>query len=235
MRGSTRVGDESGIRVLAERIVAAAAGAGREASEVGVVAVTKTRAPGEIMAAVAAAEQAGVRIVALGENRVQEALRKQPDLSELALPWHFIGRLQTNKVKDAAGHFALVHSFDRADLIVPFQKWALGVPVLIEVNVAGEATKAGVTPGAAAQLLDDCQAAGLEVRGLMTMAPQDCASAAVRVFADLYELRERLRGSSGLPLVELSMGMTDDFESAIAAGATLIRIGRALFGERSLT
>lgn len=216
------------------RIATACAACGRDPMGVGVVVVTKTRTPEEIRSVCDAAHTAGLRVVGFGENRVQEALAKQAAMHDIPLPrWQLVGRLQTNKVKYVSGRFSLVHAFDRVDLIEPYAARAASTPVLLQVNLSGEVTKAGVSASEAPRLLAACVRAGLEVRGFMTMAPEGDLDAAGRVFADLARLRNELRGEFGLPLGELSMGMSDDFDVAIHYGATLVRLGRVLFGERT--
>lgn len=195
------------------------------------VAVTKTHPAATVRAAV----QAGLADV--GENRVQEALEKQDQLPGLAVRWHLIGTLQRNKARHAAGRFALVHSVDRADLA---EELARRVPaggrqaVLLQVNCSGEAQKGGVTPDELPGLLAQVHALpALEVRGLMTMAAFDASEAALRrSFGLLRSMRDRWVGE--VPgLVELSMGMSGDFGIAVEEGATMVRIGSALFGERA--
>lgn len=188
----------------------------------------------------AAAARAGV--VELGENRVQEAREKIPCVRELvgegAVTWHLVGHLQRNKARWAVQLFTWVHSVDSPELAHELSRRATSagrtVEVLVEVNVAGEATKYGTTPERAAELVELAAVLpGLRVRGLMTVAPQAPDPEEVRwVFRALRELRDRIRVGHGLELPELSMGMTDDFEVAVEEGATLVRLGRALFGER---
>jgi hypothetical protein len=169
-----------------------------------------------------------------GENRVQEAQAKLPLLADLSPrpTWHMVGHLQTNKVKTALGLFDIIHSVDSLHLAEAISRRApqsVRVPVLLEVNVAGEAAKYGFS---AEELPAQAEAIrrlpGLDVRGLMTVAPMTESPEQVRpVF-------RRLRGlAESLGLRELSMGMTDDFEVAVEEGATIVRIGRAIFGERS--
>lgn len=179
--------------------------------------------------AVAAAYAAGQRD--FGENRVQEAAAKILALAAQGVRprWHLVGHLQTNKVKTALGLFAIIHSVDSVRLAEAISRRASGpVPILIEVNVAHEASKFGFSP-------DDVEAAlksitvlpHLDVQGLMTVAPQVDDPEAVRpIFRQLRTLRDRLG------LRELSMGMTDDFEVAVEEGATMVRVGRAIFGPR---
>ena len=207
------------------RIAAACARAARDPRGVTLVAVSKTFPP----AAIAEAYRAGLRH--FGENRVQEAQEKAPQVSALgATPvWHLIGHLQTNKARAAAGLFAIIHSVDSVRNAEALSRYAQGtLPVFLEVNVAGEANKSGVAPEDARSLWKAVQGlAHIPVLGLMTVAPLAADPEAVRpVFRRLRELRD------DLGLAGLSMGMTDDFEVAIEEGATHVRIGRAIFGAR---
>jgi pyridoxal phosphate enzyme (YggS family) len=210
-----------------ERIAAACGRAGRSPDEVTLVAVTKGFPP----EAVREAHAAGVR--QFGENRVQEAQTKLPTLENLSPrpTWHMIGHLQTNKVKTAVGLFDIIQSVDSLHLAQAIERRAprsTRVPVFLEVNVAGEASKQGVAPDELSRLVAATRALpGLDVRGLMTIAPLvDDPEQARPVFRRLRELAEPLG------LKELSMGMTDDFEVAVEEGATVVRVGRAIFGER---
>jgi pyridoxal phosphate enzyme (YggS family) len=195
-----------------------------------VVAVTK----GHGHEAVEAAWRAGVADV--GENRVQEALAKQ-DALELPVRWHLIGHLQTNKAKHVPEHFVMVHSLDSARVAQALSRAAeqrqARVRALLQVNVAGEAQKSGCDPAAAGALLAECATlAGLDVTGLMTMAPfTDDERVQRRVFGALRRLRDGL-ATPARPLPDLSMGMSGDFRAAVAEGATLLRLGTVLFGER---
>ena len=174
---------------------------------------------------------------AFGENYVQEALAKQRELSDLALEWHLIGPLQSNKCREVASHFDWLQSLDRDKLIEPLSRFrpAERAPlnVLIQVNIDAEASKSGCAPDAVPALADAVAAAPrLRLRGLMAI-PRPSPDAAVRgaAFARMHALFEATR--SRHPGVDtLSLGMSDDFEQAIAAGATLVRIGTALFGAR---
>ena len=208
------------------RIAAACLRGGRSPEDVTLVAVVKGFPPAAVREAVAA----GVRH--LGENRVQEAAARRPPLDDLPpdVVWHMVGHLQTNKVATALNLFDIIQSVDSLHLAQAVSGRAhIDVPVFLEVNVAGEATKYGFAP-------DDLPAAAeaiarlphIEVRGLMTVAPLLADQQQARpVFRRLREL------GRALGLHELSMGMTDDFEVAVEEGATLVRIGRAIFGERS--
>ena len=196
-----------------------------------IVAVTKTHG----VEAVRAAFAAGLRDV--GENRVQEALQKQDQAAEVPVEWHLIGTLQRNKARHAAGRFALIHSVDRADLAAELDR---RVPngrrqaVLVQVNCSGEAQKGGVAPESLPELLEHIRGlARIELRGLMTMsALSDDAGEQRRAFRQLRELRDT-EERSGQVLPELSMGMSGDFAAAVEEGATMIRLGTVLFGERN--
>jgi pyridoxal phosphate enzyme (YggS family) len=228
---------------LNERITAAAARAGREPEEITLVAVTKTVPPEWI----ALAWEAGLR--QFGENRVQEAESKVLWSREksLGLTWHMVGHLQRNKVKKAIQLFDLVQSVDSLRLAQEISKRcsdsAVSMPVLLEVNVSGEASKYGFPAheGGGAQMEDFLGAVqqiialpSLEPRGLMTVAPFGAPEQTLRsCFARVRSLLDRLhREFPDQPWRHLSMGMTDDFEIAIEEGATIVRVGRAIFGER---
>ena len=207
-----------------ERIAAAAARAGRPSAGITLVAVSKTAGPGMLRAAY----EVGHRD--FGENRAALFATRAA-----ALPgdvrWHFVGRLQGNKVRQVRPVAHLLHSLDRADLAGYWVKGpGLPPPVLVQVNLAGEPGKAGVLPQEAEGLVAAAVGLGLEVRGLMTIPPLPGRPADSRpCFRDLAILGERLaRRWPGL--TELSMGMTDDFEVAVEEGATLLRVGRAIFG-----
>lgn len=215
------------------------------AHQVRIVAVTKTHGPAAVRAAVAAG------ILDVGENRVQEALAKQGLCEGIAALWHLIGSLQRNKAKHAVGRFALIHSVDSLDLAVELNRRVLadrdrliadshrlsaadGQPILVEVNCSGEAQKGGVPPEALPPLLDAIRnLKGLELRGLMTMAALTGDDRIQRAtFGRLRRLRDGMR-SGGHPVSELSMGMSGDYTVAVEEGATMIRLGTLLFGERS--
>ena len=225
-----------------ERVAAACARAGRSTDEVRIVAVTK-RIP---LPLVVASCQAGQWD--LGENRIQDAVRRAAELPPLlaaadldssAVRWHFIGHLQRNKASKAVGSYALLHAVDSARLVERLESLAaasgLLERILVEVNLTREQQKYGVFPEAAAELIASCASCEhLEPRGLMTMARYGADPGELRhTFAALRRLPDACRTSCGLPLPELSMGMTGDFEAAIAEGATIIRIGTAIFGPRS--
>jgi pyridoxal phosphate enzyme (YggS family) len=198
-----------------------------------IVAVTK----GHGLDAVRAALAAG--LPDLGENRVQEGREKIAGLGEESARWHLIGHLQTNKAKLVPGAFAMVHSVDSVRVAEALDRAvARGVgvgrlEVLLQVSVAGEEQKSGCSPVEAPSIAAAAAALpGLELRGLMTMAPYtDDERVQRRVFASLRRIREELE-AQGLALPELSMGMSGDFRAAVAEGATLLRLGTVLFGER---
>jgi pyridoxal phosphate enzyme (YggS family) len=219
-------------RVVLERIDVAAARAGRDPGGVRIVAVTKTVPPERIRAAVAA----GFEL--LGENRVQEAQSKAGQVDGAG--WHLIGPLQSNKARRAVEIFEIIQSVDSLDLARRLDRLAAELrpgrplPVLLQVNVAGDATKAGYAPASVERDLPAIlELPALQVEGLMTIGPLvSDAEAARPTFAALRELAQRLRAGEGRLGFELSMGMTDDFEVAVEEGATLVRIGRAIFGDR---
>jgi PLP dependent protein len=217
------------LTIVQARIGAAAYKVGRDASSIRLVLASKTQ-PSD---AIRAAAEAGA--VDFGENYVQEAIAKRAELADLSeIRWHLIGHLQTNKAKTAAGAFALIHSVDSvrlADALARAQP-SPRLHALIEVNLGGEASKTGVAPDGVAAILEAAREK-IEIDGLMTIPPPAPRAEAARpYFARLREMRDRLATESGYALSELSMGMTDDFEVAIEEGATIVRIGRAVFGER---
>ena len=197
-----------------------------------IVAVTKTHGPEAVRAAALA------DIEAIGENRIQEALSKQDALPDVDVEWHFIGRLQRNKVRRAIGRFGWIHSVDRAALAQELERRiAPEAPrqrILVEVNCSGEPQKGGVEPDELVALLDTVAECGrLELRGLMTMAEYTTDQQVQReTFRLLRTLRERA-ASAGHTVPELSMGMSGDYTVAVEEGATMIRLGTLLFGGRS--
>jgi pyridoxal phosphate enzyme (YggS family) len=222
---------ESGIEEVRVRMADACKRAGRAVEEVKLVAVSKRKGP-EAVRAVAAS---GVDI--FGESRVQEARQKIP-LCPGGLTWHMIGHVQRNKARDVARLFNLVHSVDSVRLLEALDGAAAEegkvLPVFLEVNVSGEGSKFGLPPEEVPAALERCTALmNLDVAGVMTIPPfaPDPEDARVH-FARLRELRDAWRASSGFPLDELSMGMSHDFEVAIEEGATWVRLGTILFGER---
>ena len=168
---------------------------------------------------------------------MQEAKAKIPLVSSRAR-WHMIGHLQTNKARDAVALFELIHSVDSAKLAAELDKWAGRAgktqPILLEINVSGEASKSGLKPEDLAATLEQINALPrIEIRGLMTMAPfAEDAEKARPHFRRLRELRDEMENRFGVRLPELSMGMSHDFEAAVEEGATMVRIGTAIFGER---
>ena len=230
------------IQRMHERIAKACARSGRDPGEVTLVAVTKQQPVEAMLAAVAAGLQQ------LGENRVEEAVVKIPQVAAAAtqqVTWHMVGHIQSRKAKQVVPLFDLVQSVDSLRLAQRLSRLAQergrDLPVLLEINVSGEASKYGLSgynwqkdEMVRQQLWQEVSAIlalpGLEARGLMTMAPFGAEERVIRhIFADMSALRESL--DANLP--ELSMGMTDDFPIAIEEGATMIRVGRAIFGERN--
>jgi pyridoxal phosphate enzyme (YggS family) len=218
---------------IMERIENAAVKAGRDPKSVRLVAVTKTK-PAD---AVIEAARAGQRI--FGENYVQE-LTAKASMVEEPIEWHFIGTLQSNKVKYIAGLVTLIHSVDRLSLAMEIDKqWGkLGqvCDILVEVNVSGEKTKAGTKTAEALKLIEDiAELPHLSIKGLMTMPPFfDDPEGARPYFRELRELAGKIAAMKipGVEMKELSMGMSGDFETAIEEGATLVRVGSAIFGSR---
>jgi len=216
------------------RIEAATARSGRPAGAVTLIGVTKTVAAETMQAAVAAG------LADLGENRVQEAQGKIPVVGRARVRWHFIGHLQRNKAGRAVELFDRVHSVDDAEVAEALSRHAAAagrtLPVLVEVNVSGEASKFGVAPGALAALLERVAALpGLALDGLMTVGPLvETAEAARPGFARLRGLRDEAERRLGRRLPELSMGMSGDFEVAVEEGSTMVRVGGAIFGPRAV-
>ena len=213
------------------RIEGACARAGREPRSVTLVAVTKSHPPEVVN------EAATLGLTLFGENKVQEAKAKIP-LCSGKVRWHMIGHLQTNKCRDAVELFEMIQSIDSLRLAEEINKRAeqaaKRIPILLEVNIAGEAQKFGYRPE---QLLAELgqinSLSRLELQGLMTVPPWTSEPEKVRpVFRRLKQLKEQCEQVLGAPLPHLSMGMTGDFEVAIEEGATMIRIGTALFGPR---
>jgi hypothetical protein len=210
-------------------VAAACERANRPASEVTIVAVSKTHP------AAAVREAAAAGALDFGENYAQELAAKQGELAGLAVRWHYIGRLQRNKAKLVAGKVALVHAVDSEELAQELGKRAASLqPILLAVNLGGEATKGGITGDAASTLAARLAAVpNVRLDGLMTMPPPSEDPEASRpVFEALRALRDRLAGELGRALPVLSMGMSGDYEVAIACGATHVRVGTAIFGER---
>ncbi|MDO8848532.1 MAG: YggS family pyridoxal phosphate-dependent enzyme [Coriobacteriia bacterium] len=211
------------------RVCDAADAVGRDADDITIVAVAKTVGPPEVRDAIAAG------VTDFGENRVQEFEAKHGLFPQAR--WHFIGTLQSNKVQHVVGKAFLIHSVDSLKLLERIDRvaGALGVvqPVLLEMNVSREASKHGMDPGEAEELVRaSLELPGVAVRGLMTIAPYARPESVRWVFRDLHDLFESLSAMrfNGVELTELSMGMTNDFGVAIEEGATIVRIGRAIFG-----
>jgi len=219
------------IREVRERIARAAAAAGRSADSVTLLAIGKAQPP-ELLAAAAACGLGD-----FGESYLQEALAKIAALQDRRLTWHFVGRVQANKTHPIAEHFAWVHAVDRLKIAErlsaqrPPARGALNV--CLQVNVAGEARKGGVAPEELPALVASvAQLPRIALRGLMCIPPQETDPVRQRVwFAKLRALRDELNAADG-HLDTLSMGMSGDFEAAIAEGATIVRLGTALFGSR---
>lgn len=230
---STHAALERRIGEMNNTVAESAIAADRNSDSITLIAVSKTFSREDVDAAY----HAGLRH--FGENRVQEAQVKfeQPLPNDAVL--HLVGNLQSNKAKHVPGLFSTVDSVDRLSIVRALDKAASGrqatLDVLIQVNVAGEAQKTGCRPDEALEILQAVeQSSALSSRGLMTIAPIDATGDALRrVFRDLRELREQLKSEiPGCDLIELSMGMSGDFHDAIAEGATQIRLGRAIFGDR---
>jgi pyridoxal phosphate enzyme (YggS family) len=216
-----------------EEIRAAALAAGRDPGEVRLVAVSKTRPAADVIEAFRAGQ------IIFGENYVQELRTKASEVKE-PVAWHFIGSLQSNKVRQIAGLVSMIHSVDRLSLAEEISRqWgrlSLTCDLLVQVNISGEVTKSGTTAEDALQLVRDiARLPNLRIRGLMTMPPFfDDPEASRPYFAGLRQLAELIHGEAipGVEMGELSMGMSGDFAAAIQEGATLVRVGTAIFGER---
>lgn len=217
-----------------DRIRQAALACGRDPRSVRLVAVSKTVSAEQVRQAVAAG------VDTLGENYIQEARGKIDALAAMPVAWHFIGHLQTNKAKYAVRLFELIHTVDSLKLAAELDRQAAKAGkiqrILVQVNVSGEASKSGASEAEAGRLVAEiAKLPHLSLEGLMTMPPFfDQPERARPYFRDLRRLRDEIqrRALPGVDLRELSMGMTGDFEVAIAEGATLVRIGTAIFGER---
>ncbi len=224
----------AGLTAVRQRLARSLERAGRSHSAVRLVAVSKTYPAGDVRAALAAGQ------TAFGENRVQEALEKIAETSDIPIAWHLVGHLQSNKARKAAAAFACIHSIDSADLLRRVDESAADTgrspEVFVQVDLAGEPTKHGATADACMSVFDaaaSCRAA--RVSGLMLLPPFSEDPEGTRpLFRRLRELRDELAGR-GVPasmLRELSMGMSHDFEIAVEEGATVIRVGTAIFGAR---
>lgn len=219
------------LEVVRKRITAACDACGRSIDEVNLLAVGKKHGPD----AMREAFDAGISVI--GENRVQEA-RQKISLCPGGIEWHLIGHLQSNKVKLAVQLFSMIHSIDSLRLLEMVNTACAGagkvMPVCLQVNISGEATKSGMEPDDVLTVLEGAQKLfNVDVVGLMTIPPfREDVEDARQYFAALRKLRDELRDVSGFDLPELSMGMSHDFEIAIEEGATWIRVGSALFGKR---
>src|SRR5947209_9337818 len=217
------------LQAIRQTIARSAERAGRDPSEVVLVTVTT----GFPVARIREALAAGLRI--LGENRVQEALPKIDEIGRVNIDWHLIGHLQTNKVKFIENRFQMVQSLDSVGLAEALERRIRSpLDVLIEVNVAQEPQKTGVSPAEMPDVAAAVNAsARLRLRGLMTVAPMVDDPQTIRpVFRQLRALRDKTSQQLGVALPVLSMGMTDDYAIAVEEGATMLRLGRALFGSR---
>ena len=219
------------LQSIQQRIAAACARVGRDPASVTLLAVSKGQPPEAVRAA------ADLGLSVFGENKVQEAKAKIP-LCPGRLRWQMIGHLQSNKCRDAVYFFQMIQSVDSLALAEEINKWAAKaaktMPILLEVNIAGEGSKFGYRPATLLAELERINALPkIEIHGLMTIAPWSPDPEKARpVFRRLRELKEECGQILGAPLPQLSMGMSGDFEAAIEEGATLVRLGTALFGSR---
>jgi pyridoxal phosphate enzyme (YggS family) len=221
------------LRQVQERVERAAQRCGRRAEDIRILAVAKSQTAETVRSAF----DGGATMI--GENYIQEARDKSAALSDLPIEWHFIGHLQTNKAKYAVRMFDLIHTVDSLKLAVELddqaRKAGKNQSILIQVNLAGESSKSGVAPDSAGKLVEGIVSLkNIRVIGLMALPPYfDDPKRARPFFQQLRELRDHLRAVvPGANLRELSMGMTGDFEVAVEEGATIIRVGTAIFGKR---
>jgi hypothetical protein len=228
----------SNLARLRDEIAAAALSVQRRPADIKLIAVSKTHPVESIGAALAVGQRA------FGENTVQEALGKIAHFRDRGLEWHFIGHLQSNKAKSIPGNFSWLHSLDNAKLAQRLNRFAQEqqavLNTLIEVNIAQDPRKQGIAPHAVAPLLDELLAHDLpwiKLRGLMTIGPYPAAESAIRrIYAALRDLRDDCQRRFGLNAFDqLSMGMSGDHVEAVKEGATMLRIGTAIFGERDYT
>ncbi|MBN2452789.1 MAG: YggS family pyridoxal phosphate-dependent enzyme [Candidatus Omnitrophica bacterium] len=216
------------IKSVTQRIAKCCEKTGRPAGSVQLVCVTKEASVSQMLEAA----RAGIKI--FGENRVQDAARKHAAIGNRA-EWHLIGHLQTNKARDAVGIFSLIHSVDSVRLADAIDKEAGRIgkrqDILVQVNISGEKSKFGIPPESAAGVLKEIVACpNISIRGLMTIAPEADDPEEVRpYFAGLRQILEKVNVELGTNYSMLSMGMSNDFEVAVEEGATLVRIGRAIF------
>jgi len=217
-----------------ERIQEALVRAGRENEEVKIVAVSKTKPPELIRYAI----ESGIKDI--GENRVQEAIPKIEAVGKDKVVWHLVGHLQTNKAKKAVCYFDMIQSVDSVKIARKISSYSeeegKQIPVLVEVNISGESTKFGIAPEKVKDFVGEISCLrGIKVKGLMTIGPLTYDKGAVRrAFRKMFGIFDDLRRDriEGVEMEILSMGMTDDFEVAVEEGTTMVRIGRAIFGER---
>jgi pyridoxal phosphate enzyme (YggS family) len=223
---------EHNLKVIKQRIVETALACGRQPESIQLVSVSKTRSAEEICTAFQFASKI------MGENYIQEAQEKFHQLKKWPVQWHLIGHLQRNKAKYAVRIFDLIHSVDSLKLAAELDKQAKKIQkiqkILVQVNISKELTKSGVDQEELLKLIQNiAKFENLHVQGLMTMPPYyNDPELARPIFSTLRLLRDRIQSDLRLPLHELSMGMTGDFEVAIQEGATLVRIGTAIFGKR---
>jgi pyridoxal phosphate enzyme (YggS family) len=223
---------EENLSRVKEKIDAAANKAGRHPSSIKLIAVTKTMAADKIQKAI----QAGA--TTFGENYIQEARQKIEEIGHAEIQWHFIGHLQTNKAKYAVKLFDVIHSVDSIKVAAELNRRAAAIGkvmnCLIEVDLSQEEAKFGISQERTAELAGEMSGMNnISLQGLMTMPPYfDDPESARPYFIALRTLQEKIT-QDGIPLPELSMGMSTDFEVAIEEGATMVRVGRAIFGERS--
>jgi pyridoxal phosphate enzyme (YggS family) len=224
-------GVRAGLQRVRARLEAAAEAAGRDSRDVRLVAVSKTFPAARVREALEAGQHD------FGENYLQEALEKIEALAGLPIVWHFIGPIQSNKTRPIAEHFHCVHSVDRLKIAERLSAQRPDhlppLDICLQVNVSGEASKSGVSPEALPELAGAAaRLPRVRLRGLMAIPePTPDPELQRRRFEELRALRDALN-RAGLALDTLSMGMSDDLESAVAAGATIVRVGRAIFGER---
>ena len=233
-RSASEIPVAANLAALRHRIAIAARAAGRDPTSVRLVAVSKTFSAAHVRLARAAGQ------VDFGENRVQEALPKIAETADPTIAWHLVGHLQSNKARKAASAFSWIHSIDSTELVRKLETAALDAgtapQLLIQVDLAREPTKTGASPDEVSRILEaatKCRA--VRLRGLMTMPPfTEDPEGARPFFRQLRELATRLRGSGvdANMLGELSMGMSHDFEVAVEEGATMVRVGTAVFGHR---
>jgi len=223
----------SNVEKVREKIARAASRTNRTLEDIYIVAATKGRTPQEIREVV----EAGIKII--GENRWQEARKKIPLLRDKLIEWHFIGHLQTNKVKQVMENFKLIQSVDSQNLIEEISKRAIqenrSMDILVEVNISGESSKYGLPPEKVLEFIEkNARLPGIKIKGIMTIAPWLEREKVRPFFIKMKRLFDRIEEEKikGVELTYLSMGMSDDFTVAIEEGSNMVRIGRAIFGER---